>query len=178
MRQALPKSQFYARTTANIALASRSPAPSSRHAPVRRARPRADAVKPLDLAKDAHVAALGSDWTHYMARPHSGQLAPLRQDGLDEATLALFAKLAQLLDADPIGKIEALRTNSARPRQKKAARAQGAQVLKRAEQMEARLNNGKHAISQTVTDAIQARIDQNRCFKLKSGARCGESDGK
>ena len=39
-----------------------------------------------------------------------------------------------------------------------AARAQGAQVLKRAEQMEARLDKMESTISQTVTDAIQAQV--------------------
>ena len=159
MRQALPKSQFYARTTANIRSTLQEPAGPADTIPFG-VLGRGPTRKPLDLAKDAHVAALAArlDSLHG-ATAHAAARGAPRSDGLDEATLALYAKLAQLLDADPIGKIEALRNEQrTAAAEAKAARAQGAQVLKRAEQMELRLNKMESTISQTVTDAIQAQV--------------------
>jgi len=160
MRQALPKSQFYARTTANIRAGLQEPAPGPADTIPFGVLGRGPTRKPLDLAKDAHVAALAArlDSLHGATAQAAARGMP-RSDGLDEATLALYARLAQLLDADPIGKIEALRTEQRQAAaEAKAARAQGAQVLKRAEQMEARLDKMESTISQTVTDAIQAQV--------------------
>ncbi len=158
MRQALPKSQFYARTTATIRAGLEEPVAPADTIPFgvlgRGQR------QPLDLAKDAHVKALAKrlDELHGATAQAAARGMP-RSDGLDEATLALYARLAQLLDADPIGKIEALRSEQrTAAAEAKAARAQGAQVLKRAEQMEARLDRMETTISQTVTDAIDKRV--------------------
>ncbi|CAH0373166.1 unnamed protein product [Pelagomonas calceolata] len=160
MRQALPKSEFYARTTANIRAGLQEPAPGPADTIPFGVLGRGPTRKPLDLAKDAHVAALAArlDSLHGATAQAAARGMP-RSDGLDEATLALYAKLTQLLDADPIGKIEALRTEQRQAvAEAKAARAQGAQVLKRAEQMELRLDRMESTISQTVTDAIQAQV--------------------
>ena len=160
MRQALPKSEFYARTTATIRAGLQEPAPGPADTLPFGVLGRGPTRKPLDLAKDAHVKALAKrlDELHGATAQAAARGMP-RSDGLDEATLALYARLAQLLDADPIGKIEALRTEQRQAAaEAKAARAQGAQVLKRAEQMELRLNKMESTISQTVTDAIQAQV--------------------
>ena len=169
MRQALPKSEFYAKTTAKIRSSLDAPAPGPADALPFGVLGRGPARQPLDLAKDAHVAALAArlDSLHGATAQAAARGAP-RSDGLDEATLALYARLAQLLDADPIGKIEALRTEQRQAvAEAKAARAQGAQVLMRAEQMEARLDKMESTISQTVTDAIQEQVS-NRIDAIAS----------
>ena len=161
MRQALPKSEFYARTTATIRAGLQEPAPGPADTIPFGVLGRGPARQPLDLAKDAHVAALAArlDALHG-ATAHAAARGKPRSDGLDEATLALYARLAQLLDADPVGRIEALRTEQRQAvAEAKAARAQGAQVLAKAEQMEARLNTMENTIAQTVTDAVSTRID-------------------
>ena len=160
MRQALPKSEFYAKTTAKIRSALDTPAPGPADTLPFGVLGRGPARQPLDLAKDAHVAALAArlDSLHGATAQAAARGAP-RSDGLDEATLALYARLAQLLDADPIGKIEALRNEQrTAAAEAKAARAQGAQVLAKAEQMEARLDKMESTISQTVTEAINATV--------------------
>ena len=58
MRQALPKSQFYARTTATIRAGLQEPAPGPADTLPFGVLGRGPTRKPLDLAKDAHVAAL------------------------------------------------------------------------------------------------------------------------
>ena len=60
MRQALPKSQFYARTTANIRAGLQEPAPGPADTIPFGVLGRGPTRKPLDLAKDAHVAALAA----------------------------------------------------------------------------------------------------------------------
>ena len=160
MRQALPKSEFYAKTTAKIRSSLDTPAPGPADTIPFGVLGRGPARQPLDLAKGAHVAALAArlDSLHGATAQAAARGAP-RSDGLDEATLALYARLAQLLDADPIGRIEALRTEQRQAvAEAKAARAQGAQVLAKAEQMEARLDKMESTISQTVTDAIDKRV--------------------
>ena len=160
MRQALPKSEFYAKTTAKIRSTLDAPAPGPADTLPFGVLGRGPARQPLDLAKDAHVAALAArlDSLHG-ATAHAAARGTPRSDGLDEATLALYARLAQLLDADPIGKIEALRNEQrTAAAEAKAARAQGAQVLAKAEQMEARLNTMESTIAQTVTEAINATV--------------------
>ena len=161
MRQALPKSEFYARTTATIRAGLQEPAPGPADTLPFGVLGRGPTRKPLDLAKDAHVKALAKrlDELHGATAQAAARGMP-RSDGLDEATLALYARLAQLLDADPIGKIEALRMEQRQAAaEAKAARAQGAQVLAKAEQMEARLNTMETTIAQTVTEAVSTRID-------------------
>ena len=160
MRQALPKSEFYAKTTAKIRSSLDTPAPGPSDTLPFGVLGRGPARQPLDLAKGAHVAALAArlDALHGATAQTAARGMP-RSDGLDEATLALYARLAQLLDADPIGRIEALRTEQRQAvAEAKAARAQGAQVLAKAEQMELRLNKMESTISQTVTEAIQAQV--------------------
>ena len=160
MRQALPKSEFYAKTTAKIRSTLDTPAPGPADTIPFGVLGRGPARQPLDLAKGAHVAALAArlDALHGATAQTAARGMP-RSDGLDEATLALYARLAQLLDADPIGRIEALRTEQRQAvAEAKAARAQGAQVLAKAEQMELRLNKMESTISQTVTEAIQAQV--------------------
>ena len=160
MRQALPKSEFYAKTTAKIRSSLDTPAPGPADTLPFGVLGRGPARQPLDLAKDAHVAALAArlDSLHG-ATAHAAARGAPRSDGLDEATLQLYARLAQLLDADPIGRIEALRNEQrTAAAEAKAARAQGAQVLAKAEQMELRLSKMESTISQTVTDAMQAHL--------------------
>ena len=160
MRQALPKSEFYAKTTAKIRSTLDTPAPGPADTLPFGVLGRGPARQPLDLAKDAHVAALAArlDSLHGATAQAAARGAP-RSDGLDDATLALYARLAQLLDADPVGRIEALRNEQrTAAAEAKAARAQGAQVLAKAEQMEARLDKMESTISQTVTDAIDKRV--------------------
>ena len=160
MRQALPKSEFYAKTTAKIRSTLDTPAPGPADTLPFGVLGRGPARQPLDLAKDAHVAALAArlDSLHGATAQAAARGAP-RSDGLDDATLQLYARLAQLLDADPIGRIEALRNEQrTAAAEAKAARAQGAQVLAKAEQMELRLNKMESTISQTVTEAIQAQV--------------------
>ena len=169
MRQALPKSEFYARTTANIRAGLQEPAPGPADTLPFGVLGRGPTRKPLDLAKDAHVAALAArlDELHGATAQAAARGMP-RSDGLDEATLALYARLAQLLDADPVGRIEALRTEQRQAvAEAKAARAQGAQVLAKAEQMEARLNTMENTIAQTVTEAINATVS-NRIDAIAS----------
>ena len=161
MRQALPKSEFYARTTATIRAGLQEPAPGPADTLPFGVLGRGPTRKPLDLAKDAHVKALAKrlDELHGATAQAAARGMP-RSDGLDEATLQLYARLAQLLDADPIGKIEALRMEQRQAAaEAKAARAQGAQVLAKAEQMEARLNTMETTIAQKVTEAVSTRID-------------------
>ena len=161
MRQALPKSEFYARTTATIRAGLQEPAPGPADTLPFGVLGRGPTRKPLDLAKDAHVKALAKrlDELHGATAQAAARGAP-RSDGLDEATLQLYARLAQLLDADPVGKIEALRNEQrTAAAEAKAARAQGAQVLAKAEQMEARLDTMETTIAQTVTEAVSTRID-------------------
>ena len=160
MRQALPRSEFYAKTTAKIRSSLDTPAPGPADTLPFGVLGRGPARRPLDLAKDAHVAALAArlDELHG-ATAHAAARGMPRSDGLDEATLQLYARLAQLLDADPIGRIEALRNEQrTAAAEAKAARAQGAQVLAKAEQMEARLNTMENTIAQTVTEAINATV--------------------
>ena len=160
MRQALPKSEFYAKTTAKIRSTLDTPAPGPADTIPFGVLGRGPARQPLDLAKGAHVAALAArlDALHGATAQTAARGMP-RSDGLDEATLALYARLAQLLDADPIGRIEALRNEQrTAAAEAKAARAQGAQVLAKAEQMEARLNTMESTIAQTVTEAINATV--------------------
>ena len=160
MRQALPKSEFYAKMTAKIRSALDTPAPGPADTLPFGVLGRGPTRKPLDLAKDAHVAALAArlDELHGATAQAAARGMP-RSDGLDDATLQLYARLAQLLDADPVGRIEALRTEQRQAvAEAKAARAQGAQVLAKAEQMELRLNKMESTISQTVTEAIQAQV--------------------
>ena len=60
MRQALPKSEFYAKTTAKIRSSLDTPAPGPADTLPFGVLGRGPARQPLDLAKDAHVAALAA----------------------------------------------------------------------------------------------------------------------
>ena len=78
MRQALPKSQFYARTTANIRAGLQEPAPAPADTIPFGVLGRGPTRKPLDLAKDAHVKALAKrlDELHgATAKPQRGNAA-------------------------------------------------------------------------------------------------------
>ena len=91
MRQALPKSEFYARTTATIRAGLQEPAPGPADTLPFGVLGRGPTRKPLDLAKDAHVKALAKrlDELHGATAQAAARGAP-RSDGLDEATLCLL----------------------------------------------------------------------------------------
>ena len=69
MRQALPKSEFYARTTANIRAGLQEPAPGPADTLPFGVLGRGPTRKPLDLAKDAHVAALAARLDEFHGAP-------------------------------------------------------------------------------------------------------------
>ena len=118
--------------------------------------------KPLDLAKDAHVKALAKrlDELHGATAQAAARGMP-RSDGLDEATLQLYARLAQLLDADPIGKIEALRME-----QRQAAAEAKAALAARLAELEKEIETAVEAEDyeradelNTAADGLRAELD-------------------
>ena len=161
MRQALPKSEFYAKTTARLRSTLEPPSAGPADTLPFGVLGRGPARKPLDLAKGAHVAALAArlDELHG-ATAHAAARGAPRNDGLDEATLALYARLAQLLDADPVGRLEALRTDQratcAEVRATKMdVRAQIAQILAKKNAINARLSRVESTLARTVQEAVR-----------------------